>query len=79
MEIGKRHTIKISRVRTGGTLTVDDEAPVNGNVHGVFEGLNLIENLFVGGVPSFQKIHRLAGENSPKAFLVSFTENWIFG
>ena len=77
IEIGKWHTIKLSRDRKGGSMTVNKETPVLGNVHGKFEGLDLIENMYVGGVPNFGQIHRLAGHS--KGFVGCVSELIISG
>jgi hypothetical protein len=61
VEMGKWSTIKLTRDRTGGTMTVNGQGPYFGNVHGKFQGLDLIEHMYVGGVPNFNQIHRLAG------------------
>lgn len=42
-------------------MTVDDEGPFYGSVSGRFLGLDLLEPLYLGGVPNFRSIHKLSG------------------
>jgi hypothetical protein len=44
-----------------GTMYIDGEGPYSGTALGRFQGLDLVEPLFVGGVPDFRNIHRLSG------------------
>lgn len=44
-----------------GTMYVDGHGPYNGTAPGTFQGLDLVEPLYVGGVPDFRNIHRLNG------------------
>lgn len=44
-----------------GTMYVDGQGPYNGATLGTFQGLDLVELLYVGGVPDFRNIHRLNG------------------
>jgi len=44
-----------------GTMYVDGQGPYSGTALGTFQGLDLVEPLYVGGVPDFRNIHRLNG------------------
>nr|XP_045613717.1 basement membrane-specific heparan sulfate proteoglycan core protein-like isoform X12 [Procambarus clarkii] len=61
LELDQWHTVKLSRDRKEGTMVVNDEAPVIGRSVGRFLGLDLIEPMYLGGVPDFSKIHEQAG------------------
>ena len=60
---GEWHTAKLSRDRRGGTMMVNNDGPYHGNIRGKFEGLDLIEPLYIGGLPNFGHIHKLAGQS----------------
>jgi len=47
-----------------GNLTVDSKPPVTGTSKGGSTGLNLNQNLFVGGVPDFSSISSSSGFES---------------
>lgn len=53
---GEWHTIKVNRVRTNGWMIVDDQHPVIFPPNQKFQGLNLEEELYLGGVPKFENI-----------------------
>jgi hypothetical protein len=55
-----------------GTMYVDGQGPYSGTAFGAFQGLDLVEPLYVGGVPDFAKIHRLNG------FTQGFVGRWYF-
>lgn len=55
IELGKWHTIKVNRVRKDGFMIVDDQAPVAFPSQNRF-GLDLIENLYLGGVANYNDI-----------------------
>ncbi|KAK8750302.1 hypothetical protein OTU49_014768 [Cherax quadricarinatus] len=61
LQINQWHTVKLSRDRKEGTMTVDDDAPITGRSEGRFLGLDLLEPLYLGGVPDFTRIHEQAG------------------
>ena len=61
IDLGKWHTVKLSRNRKNGTMTVDGDGPFYGSVVGRFLGLDLIEPFYIGGVPNIKSIHKLAG------------------
>jgi hypothetical protein len=42
-----------------GTMYVDGEGPYTGTALGRFQGPDLVESLYVGGVRDFRNIHRL--------------------
>ncbi|KAK7083866.1 Basement membrane-specific heparan sulfate proteoglycan core protein, partial [Halocaridina rubra] len=55
------HTVKLSRNRKEGTMVVDDGAPVSGRSEGRFLGLDLVENMYLGSVPDFGRVHKQTG------------------
>jgi len=61
IEMGKWHTVKLNRNKKDGSMSVDGQGPFTGSVSGRFLGLDLLEPLFIGGVPNFRSIHRMAG------------------
>ncbi|XP_074025385.1 basement membrane-specific heparan sulfate proteoglycan core protein isoform X7 [Leptinotarsa decemlineata] len=61
---GEWHTVKISRNRKKVTMYVDGEGPFIAVAEGKYIGLDLVEHLFLGGVPSVTNI-------SPEVFLYS--------
>ena len=66
IEMGKWHTVKLSRNKKDGTMLVNDgheSGPFTGSVGGRFLGLDLLEPLYLGGVPNFRSIHKLSGFN----------------
>ncbi|CAH3185759.1 unnamed protein product [Porites lobata] len=58
------HRVVLSRNRKEGNLTVDGEPPVTGISKGSSTGLNLNQDLHVGGVLDFSSISSLAGFKS---------------
>ncbi|XP_075928964.1 basement membrane-specific heparan sulfate proteoglycan core protein isoform X5 [Petromyzon marinus] len=61
LELGEYHTVTLRRNLTEGSLTVNNEAPVVGSSQGKFQGLDLNEEMYVGGVPSFSRVTRITG------------------
>ncbi|XP_062871277.1 basement membrane-specific heparan sulfate proteoglycan core protein isoform X2 [Trichomycterus rosablanca] len=60
IKIGEFHTVQLYRNGTKGSITVDTEAPINGTSQGKFQGLDLNEELFVGGYPNYSMISKTA-------------------
>ncbi|XP_025163883.1 basement membrane-specific heparan sulfate proteoglycan core protein [Harpegnathos saltator] len=58
------HTIKIQRNRKEGTMLVDGEGPYKVVAVGRRQGLDLKEPLYVGGVPSYNRINKEVEINS---------------
>ena len=58
------HTVILSRDEKEGNLTIDDKPPVTGISKGSSTGLNLNQDLYVGGVPDFSTISSLSGFKS---------------
>lgn len=48
---------------TTGDMYVDEAGPYRGTAAGRFQGLDLVEPLYLGGVPDFRSIHRLTGHS----------------
>ncbi|XP_016113250.1 LOW QUALITY PROTEIN: basement membrane-specific heparan sulfate proteoglycan core protein-like [Sinocyclocheilus grahami] len=61
IKLGEFHTVKLYRNETRGSLVVDGEAPINGTSQGKFKGLDLNEDLFVGGYPNYSMLAKTAG------------------
>lgn len=59
IELGKWHTVKVNRIRKDGFMIVDDQAPVAFPPQSRL-GLDLIENLHIGGVPNYNDIAQTA-------------------
>ncbi|XP_011640582.1 basement membrane-specific heparan sulfate proteoglycan core protein isoform X5 [Pogonomyrmex barbatus] len=58
------HTIKIQRNRKEGTMLVDGEGPYKVVALGRRQGLDLKEPLYIGGVPSYNRINEQAEASS---------------
>lgn len=69
VKIKSKKVIKISRIFIHiknafsflGTMTVNDGVPVTGTSDGKFQGLDLINPLYIGGVPDISQINEQAG------------------
>lgn len=61
IKLGEFHTVHLYRNQTQGSLVVDGQAPVNGTSQGKFKGLDLNEELFVGGYPNYSLLAKTAG------------------
>ena len=58
------HTIEVLREGRRGTLTVDDQTPVEGTAPGFFSGLQIDLDLFVGGAPLVTALPPVLGVRS---------------
>ncbi|MEE6482438.1 hypothetical protein FKM82_013243 [Ascaphus truei] len=58
INLGEFHTVTLYRNLTQGSLLVDNQAPVNGTSQGKFQGLDLNEELFLGGYPNYEAISK---------------------
>jgi len=56
IEVGQWHTVKVARHRKNGSLTVDQNPTVYGVSDGKFQGLDLLEPFYLGGLPSFYRV-----------------------
>ncbi|XP_045441015.1 basement membrane-specific heparan sulfate proteoglycan core protein isoform X13 [Pipistrellus kuhlii] len=54
--LGQFHTVTLLRSLTQGSLIVGSLAPVNGSSQGKFQGLDLNEELYLGGYPDYGAI-----------------------
>ncbi|XP_064459482.1 basement membrane-specific heparan sulfate proteoglycan core protein-like isoform X3 [Ornithodoros turicata] len=61
VQVDAWHTAKVTREKKVATLKVDDQSEVTGSSGGRMMGLDLTQNLFVGSVPSFDKISKASG------------------
>ncbi|XP_044727463.1 basement membrane-specific heparan sulfate proteoglycan core protein-like isoform X3 [Chrysoperla carnea] len=64
LELDQWHTIKISRIRRQGYMYVDGYGPFKGIAMGKHQGLDLLEPLFVGGIPNYIQLASEAGPNT---------------
>ncbi|KAI1897143.1 hypothetical protein AGOR_G00080150 [Albula goreensis] len=64
IKLGEFHTVELSRNHTLGSIVVDGDAPINGSSQGKFQGLDLNEELFVGGYPNYSTIAKTTGLKS---------------
>ncbi|XP_040544692.1 basement membrane-specific heparan sulfate proteoglycan core protein isoform X8 [Gallus gallus] len=53
LRLGQYHTVRLFRNLTRGSLQVDGQPPVNGTSQGKFQGLDLNEELYLGGYPDY--------------------------
>ncbi|XP_062714560.1 basement membrane-specific heparan sulfate proteoglycan core protein isoform X8 [Aedes albopictus] len=63
IHMGQWHTVKVNRVRNNGFMLVDDQSPVVFPEKLKFHGLNLDDNLYIGGVSNFGAIPASAVEH----------------
>ncbi|KAM5269990.1 basement membrane-specific heparan sulfate proteoglycan core protein isoform 4-T4 [Hipposideros larvatus] len=56
LALGQFHTVTLMRSLTQGSLVVGSLAPVNGTSQGKFQGLDLNEELYLGGYPDYGAI-----------------------
>nr|XP_023491330.1 basement membrane-specific heparan sulfate proteoglycan core protein isoform X9 [Equus caballus] len=56
LALGQFHTVTLLRSLTQGSLIVGSLAPVNGTSQGKFQGLDLNEELYLGGYPDYSAI-----------------------
>ncbi|KAJ8412021.1 hypothetical protein AAFF_G00142880 [Aldrovandia affinis] len=64
IKLGEFHTVEIYRNQTQGSIVVDTEPPINGSSQGKFQGLDLNEELHVGGYPNYSLISKTTGLKS---------------
>ncbi|KAM3922273.1 basement membrane-specific heparan sulfate proteoglycan core protein isoform 4-T4 [Leptodactylus fuscus] len=56
LSLGEFHTVTLYRNLNQGSLVVDNQTPVNGTSQGKFQGLDLNEELYLGGYPNFEAV-----------------------
>ncbi|XP_049611156.2 basement membrane-specific heparan sulfate proteoglycan core protein isoform X2 [Syngnathus scovelli] len=61
VKLGEFHTVEIYRNLTLGYIVVDGGEPVNGSSQGKFKGLDLNEELHVGGYPNYTALDKTTG------------------
>ncbi|KAK3867232.1 hypothetical protein Pcinc_027289 [Petrolisthes cinctipes] len=64
LNLGEWHTIKVSRNRKDGTMVVNGGEAVVGSSPGRRVGLDLVQHLYLGGVPDFAQLRVEAGYTS---------------
>ncbi|KAJ4918754.1 hypothetical protein JOQ06_022869 [Pogonophryne albipinna] len=62
--LGEFHTVELQRNNTLGSLRVDGGERVSGKSQGKFQGLDLNEDLHVGGYPNYTSLAKTAGIKS---------------
>ncbi|KAG7221679.1 hypothetical protein INR49_000046 [Caranx melampygus] len=61
IKLGEFHSVELSRNHTLGYIIVDHGEPINGSSQGKFQGLDLNEELYVGGYPNYTLLAKTAG------------------
>ncbi|GAB6018614.1 hypothetical protein CHUAL_000299 [Chamberlinius hualienensis] len=61
VELSQWHTVRLHRNKKEGQMIVVGQSAVNGSAAGRFQGLDLVESLYIGGVPRFSGINKLSG------------------
>ncbi|KAM3617456.1 uncharacterized protein V6R79_006391 [Siganus canaliculatus] len=61
IKLGEFHTVELYRNHTLGYIIVDGGKPINGSSQGKFQGLDLNEELHVGGYPNYTALTKTAG------------------
>uniref|UniRef100_A0A7N6BSW4 Heparan sulfate proteoglycan 2 n=1 Tax=Anabas testudineus TaxID=64144 RepID=A0A7N6BSW4_ANATE len=61
IKLGEFHTVELHRNNTLGYIIVDGGEPINGSSQGKFQGLDLNEELHVGGYPNHTVLTKTAG------------------
>ncbi|KAG9482678.1 hypothetical protein GDO78_011370 [Eleutherodactylus coqui] len=58
ISLGEFHTVTLHRNLNQGSMVVDNQTPVNGTSQGKFQGLDLNEELYLGGYPNFEAVSK---------------------
>ncbi|KAM5132244.1 basement membrane-specific heparan sulfate proteoglycan core protein [Mantella aurantiaca] len=58
ISLGEFHTITLYRNLNQGSLVVDNQTPVNGTSQGKFQGLDLNEEIYLGGYPNYEVVSK---------------------
>ncbi|XP_055550380.1 basement membrane-specific heparan sulfate proteoglycan core protein-like isoform X2 [Wyeomyia smithii] len=56
ISLGKWHTIKVNRVRNNGFMLVDNQKPAVFPDKLKFHGVNLDDDMFIGGIPNYSNV-----------------------
>lgn len=64
LELARWHTVTIRRDGRYGFMTVDDQYEVNGTSMGAWRGLDLVQNLYLGGVMFYEDLPLHVGFNT---------------
>lgn len=75
--MGEWHTVKVNRVRKDGYIIVDNEEPVPFPANVRFQGLELEENLYLGGVPRAEDM--APHSSSPRSGYVGCVSRLVLG
>ncbi|XP_076452135.1 basement membrane-specific heparan sulfate proteoglycan core protein-like isoform X4 [Babylonia areolata] len=63
LQLNQWHTVHLKRQSRNGTLLVNDEPPYHGQASGRFVGMDIVQPMYLGGVPNYNDIPRAAGFN----------------
>ncbi|XP_070207543.1 basement membrane-specific heparan sulfate proteoglycan core protein-like isoform X4 [Littorina saxatilis] len=77
LEMNRWHTVHLKRQRKNGTLLVNDEPAYNGEAPGRFVGMDIVEPMYLGGVPNYAEVPRSAGFN--RGFIGSVSQVHLKG
>lgn len=55
------HTARLERTKKHGVMYIDEQSPYRGVSPGTFQGMDLAQLLYIGGVPDFGTIHKDVG------------------
>lgn len=75
--MGEWHTVQVNRVRKDGYVIVDSEEPVPFPAHLRFQGLELEENLYLGGVAKLEDL--APHSSSPRSGYVGCVSRLVLG
>ncbi|KAF3861171.1 hypothetical protein F7725_001426 [Dissostichus mawsoni] len=73
VKLGEFHTVELQRNNTLGSIRVDGGEPISGKSQGKFQGLDLNEDLHVGGYPNYT-----ASPRPPASRAASWGDEVIF-
>lgn len=66
------HTARLERSKKHGSMYIDERGPYRGLSPGSFQGMDLSQLLYIGGVPDFRTIHKDVG------FQTGFVGKYIY-
>ncbi|KAL5013502.1 hypothetical protein ScPMuIL_007772 [Solemya velum] len=77
LQLNEWHKVRLSRNRKEGSMIVNDQPTYTGMSPGRFQGLDLLENMYIGAVPDFDRIPRATGART--GFVGSISEVQLKG
>lgn len=57
-------------------MTVDGEGPYTGTAMGTFQGMDLVQPLYIGSVPDFRTINKAVGQST--GLVGAYRTNWFY-